>query len=156
MSRAQVGSGAVQGWQWVRVSGELDVESTAEVRQALHAPVDDGCRRMVVDLRALTFCDSSGASLLLGLRRAMLGQRGAVHLVLPAVGTGARRVFGIWGLDGAFPSFETLADALPADAVPTPAPASPGAAWSTGRGSLLREETAVMAEPRCPDQGAGA
>lgn len=118
----------MRGWEWVRVSGELDTGSAAEVHRALHARVEDGCRRLVVDLGALTFCDSSGASVLLGLRRTMHGLRGAVHLVLPAVGSGARRVFEIWGLDRAFPSHDTLVGALPAAAFDRrpAAPAAPG------------------------------
>ena len=46
--------------------GELEVDTAATARTALNAAVANADGRVVVDLSALTFCDSSGVRVLLG------------------------------------------------------------------------------------------
>ncbi len=41
-------------------SGELDIATTPEVEQAFAAAIADGMREIVLDLRELTFMDSTG------------------------------------------------------------------------------------------------
>lgn len=49
---------------WVRLAGELDLASAPELTQAL-AQAEDRARRVVLDLRQLTFMDTSGVHVIL-------------------------------------------------------------------------------------------
>ena len=48
----------------VRLTGELDIENAPDVKDCLGRLVEQGDADIVVDLRQLTFCDSSGVSAL--------------------------------------------------------------------------------------------
>ena len=48
----------------VRPVGELDVATCASVRTELESAVESGCARLILDLRGLTFMDSSGLHLM--------------------------------------------------------------------------------------------
>ena len=55
----------------VRVSGEIDLDSSPELRDELRRLIEGGCTRIVVDLAAVTFMDSTGLGVLArALRRA--------------------------------------------------------------------------------------
>ena len=54
-----------QGLTEVALSGELDVESAADVRMLFDMLVEDGQVHVLVDLQLLTFCDSVGLSALI-------------------------------------------------------------------------------------------
>ncbi len=53
----------------VRLVGELDVDSARRCASALEQAVSEGSTVIVLDLTALTFCDSSGVRTLLSLQR---------------------------------------------------------------------------------------
>jgi anti-sigma B factor antagonist len=55
----------------LRLSGELDMASTPQLRAALQRQVDAGVRQCVLDLAELTFCDSVGLSTLLWADRTL-------------------------------------------------------------------------------------
>ena len=71
----------------VRVEGELDVASAPDLRDALLALLNRGADPLVLDLRGVTFMDSTGVGSLLRIhhRAGLLG--GSVHFVAdhPAV-----------------------------------------------------------------------
>jgi anti-sigma B factor antagonist len=48
---------------WVRPVGELDLETVHRVEEALSGLRAEGCGTLVLDLRALTFMDSTGLRL---------------------------------------------------------------------------------------------
>ncbi|MFD3700032.1 STAS domain-containing protein [Streptomyces sp. NPDC058646] len=54
----------------VRVVGEMDMDRARQFRTALDEALADHPATIVVDLTALTFCDSSGLNVLLGARQA--------------------------------------------------------------------------------------
>ncbi len=55
----------------VRLAGRLDLLSASQVKERLAQAVADGNRRLVVDLQAVTFLDSSGlGALISGLKAA--------------------------------------------------------------------------------------
>jgi len=79
--------------------------------------IDAGSRRLVVDLRQVSFIDSVGLGVLIGVRRRLLahtGHDGSLQLVC-AEGL-VLRVLRLTSLDGVFPVHATLADALGRDA----------------------------------------
>lgn len=72
------------GFDVIRLSGELDVSSTAGVRAVVDALVIDEARvHLVVDLTEVTFMDSSGLGALVRAQRRCRGLRGSFAVVCP-------------------------------------------------------------------------
>jgi anti-sigma B factor antagonist len=94
-----VGPGA-PGEQVVAVTGEIDVATSPELRQAIAGVIDDA-ERLTIDLSGTTFIDSSGLGVLVGaLKRAReLGREG---VALRGVQEPVRRVLEITGLTDLF------------------------------------------------------
>ncbi|TDD89938.1 STAS domain-containing protein [Actinomadura rubrisoli] len=93
----------------VRVQGDIDVVSRARFEGTLFDVVDTG-GPMVVDMRQVTFCDSSGLNAIVAAnRRAM--ERG-VCIALIALPPRVQRVFRITGIDKFVPVYDTLREAL--------------------------------------------
>ena len=84
----------------VAVSGELDVASVKALKAALDELRDTGWNSVALDLRGLTFIDSSGLSLLLHAQRAARREHAAFAIVdgSPALA----RVLEIAGLEHHF------------------------------------------------------
>ncbi|MFJ8622213.1 STAS domain-containing protein [Kitasatospora sp. NPDC093550] len=68
------------GWTVVPLSGDLDDFAAREVRRLFEALADGGAARMVVDLTAVAFVDSTGLNVLLGAARRARRDRGALRL----------------------------------------------------------------------------
>lgn len=83
----------------VRVSGEIDVSNAGAFRDAIHLACEPS-RPIVVDMAGVTFIDSSGVSVLIGVARAT----GEAHagLVIQDPSPSVRRVLTILGLDEDF------------------------------------------------------
>ena len=99
----------------VQPRGELDLETAETLRAAL-----DGIgstERLVVDLRGLSFMDSTGLQLLVALHQR--AQRDGFQLTLVAPGAPVDRAIQLCGLDTRLP-FVALADAEPGESVSSP------------------------------------
>lgn len=87
------------------VADEIDIENAPQFRRALEAAVDAaesaGLGRVVVDLGAVTYLDSSGLSALVASRAH--ADRAGVVLALAAVPRRIQKVLAITGLDTVFP-----------------------------------------------------
>ncbi|MEU6238763.1 STAS domain-containing protein [Kitasatospora sp. NPDC047058] len=70
----------VNGWTVVPLSGDLDDYAALEVRRLLDVLVDGGAVRMVVDLAAVGFVDSTGLNVLLGAARRVRAGHGVLRL----------------------------------------------------------------------------
>jgi anti-sigma B factor antagonist len=95
----------------VRLGGELDVYNAGVVREALVDAARRTCERVVVDLEAVDFVDST----LLGVlaeSRTHLANRRAFLLASP--GMAVRRALEVSGLDRHFEVHETVDSALDA------------------------------------------
>lgn len=79
-----------------KITGELDVSNVGSIRSAIEATVGRGIDRIVFDLSALDFMDSSGLAMLL----AMTGRAGRVEIRDPQ--PLIRRVIELTGLSGTF------------------------------------------------------
>jgi anti-sigma B factor antagonist len=103
------------GFTVVEVGGEIDIASAPELRECLHQMIDAGSRRLVVDLRQVSFIDSMGLGVLVGATRRLrgLGHDGSIQLVC-SDGL-VLRVLRVTGLDRLFPVHATLFDALGGD-----------------------------------------
>lgn len=66
--------------QRVALSGEIDIASRVSIVEAFDQISD--CDLAIVDLRAVTYIDSTGLSTLIALKRRLRAIGGDVHLVL--------------------------------------------------------------------------
>ncbi len=84
----------------VAVAGELDLGTLPDLRAHLLDLVGAGCDRVEVDLGDVSFCDSSGLGLFVGVHRRLRSVGGRLDIVgaQPQV----RRLFEISGLDQVF------------------------------------------------------
>lgn len=119
------GSGVRDGTVVLAVTGELDHDTVAPLKEALAEHAGAG-QRVVVDCAGLRFCDSTGLNVLLRARLRMLGEGG--RLDLAGLRPPVDRMFEITGALSVFRVYENasaaLADPAAADA-PAPAPERP-------------------------------
>jgi anti-sigma B factor antagonist len=116
----------VAGHLVLEVGGEIDVYTAPQLRERLISLVDQGARRVVVDLGRVEFLDSTGLGVLVGARRRLGGTNGELFLVC-----GQERllkIFRITGLDRVFTLYPTVAAATAGD----PGGATPEAPASDG------------------------
>ncbi|UXX97880.1 STAS domain-containing protein [Streptomyces sp. AD2-2] len=104
----------------IDLAGELDYDSSSEVRELLSGLALQDGQQLVVDLTGVTFCDSSGITALLAARNHALAARATIALA--AVPAHISRIFQMIGLDRVFP---THATAQEAEAAWTPPAAHP-------------------------------
>jgi anti-sigma B factor antagonist len=82
------------------LDGRLDAATAGAVKAALGELIEQGCSKVIVDLAAVRFIDSSGlAALVSGLR--LVREHGG-HLVLSGVQPQAKTVFRLTMLDRVF------------------------------------------------------
>lgn len=96
-STVEVLRGDEPGTARLAVAGELDVLSGRSVREAMERAADDGARTVELDLRDVTFLDSSGlAAVLHGARD--LSARGIAVAARSPPGSEARLVIEMAGV----------------------------------------------------------
>ena len=99
------------GYVVVSLAGELDLYNAHEVREALLAACAEEPQRLVVDLSAVKFIDSTALGVLIEARTKLPNRRG---FVLAAPGFETKRALEISGLDRHFTVHDTLDEALSA------------------------------------------
>jgi anti-anti-sigma factor len=92
----------------VRLAGELDLYNADEVRRALTDAIAAEPQRVVVDMTAVEFVDSTALGVLIEAR-SKLGRDG---LALAAPQLDTRRTLQVSGLDRHLPVHDTVQDAL--------------------------------------------
>jgi anti-sigma B factor antagonist len=93
----------------VAVEGDLDLSTAPRLKWMLVDAIEQGDRRLVVDLSATTFMDSTALGVLVAIwRRLEDGERLTVVCAKPDV----LKIFEYAGMDGAFAIFSTLEEAL--------------------------------------------
>jgi len=111
----------------VSAPAEIDVSNADELRQLLLACADEGHAVLVVDLSETLFCDSTGVHQLVRAHKRATRAGGEVRLVIAA--PTVLRLFAIVGIDGFFPIFKDLDEAVAAPPAPAVRPMSfPGLA----------------------------
>ncbi|MCU1350982.1 MAG: anti-sigma factor antagonist [Acidimicrobiales bacterium] len=101
------------GWAVVAVGGEIDVATAPRLREQLITLVNDGHHRIVVDLGAVDFLDSTGLGVLVGALKRVRTHDGDLALVCdePRI----LKVFEITGLTKVFAMYGTVDQALSVD-----------------------------------------
>lgn len=101
----------------IELAGELDHHTAPGVRTALAALDLHTGQQLVLDLGGLTFCDSSGITMIIAARNHAIAAH--AHIALAAVPERVTRVFRIVGLHQVFPTHPTAQDAEAAWRPPT-------------------------------------
>ncbi|MFA3876432.1 STAS domain-containing protein [Streptomyces sp. MMCC 100] len=107
--RLSVVSTATDGVHVVSLAGEIDHETGDTLRQALDA-CDTPRPRIVVDLRQVTFMDSSGINVFIAAHRTVSEAGGWLRLAAP--GEAVMRTLSIVGVDAVIDCRDTLRQAL--------------------------------------------
>ena len=94
----------------VTVTGELDVHTVPELREALARAVDGGATRLVVDLLEVGFIDSVGLGAILHTKK-RLGPAGRLAVAI-AAGSYASVIFDVVGADSVVELFATREQAI--------------------------------------------
>jgi anti-sigma B factor antagonist len=97
----------------VRVAGEVDVYGAPQLREGIIQLLAIGRRRILADLREVTFLDSTGLGALVGSLKRLREQGGSLGLV-----TGPGRIpqlFRLTGLDRVFALHESVPAAIAGD-----------------------------------------
>jgi anti-sigma B factor antagonist len=82
---------------WVQPFGELDLDSVHRVQSALEELRDEGCPRVVLDLRGLTFMDSTGLRLV--IRWDTTAREDGFRFAIVPGADVVQRVFRLTGMD---------------------------------------------------------
>jgi anti-sigma B factor antagonist len=93
----------------IDVRGEIDVYTSAALKQQIVDAVGGGCLHVIVDLQEVGFIDSSGLGVLVGGLRRTRERGGSLRLVCSR--EPILKTFRITGLDKVFPTFATLEEA---------------------------------------------
>ncbi|MFL0028360.1 STAS domain-containing protein [Streptomyces sp. NBUL23] len=93
----------------MELAGDLDHHTTPQVRDALPGLALRPGQQLVIDLRAVTFCDSSGITTLIAARNHALAADATIALA--AVPERLSRILRIVGLNQVFPTHPTAQDA---------------------------------------------
>jgi anti-sigma B factor antagonist len=102
----------VKGWTVVTVHGEIDVATSPTLREGLIDLVNGGATRLVLDLEAVDFLDSTGLGTIVSLLKRVRTHGGDLRLVCTEARI--RRLFEITGLEKAVPLHASLDDAVSA------------------------------------------
>ena len=118
----------------LRIAGEIDVYAAPDLRERIIQLVDDGVVQLLVDLREVTFLDSTGLGVLVGSLRRVRARDGSLTLVSDTCRI--LKLFRVTGLDRVFVLRPSVQEAAAADPDWQPAvtaseasaaPATPGA-----------------------------
>ncbi|MER7042923.1 STAS domain-containing protein [Streptomyces microflavus] len=93
----------------IALTGDLDHHTTPQVRTALGKLNLLAGQQLVLDLGALTFCDSTGITVLIAARNHALAANATIALT--AVPDRVSRIFRIVGLDQVFTTYPTTSEA---------------------------------------------
>ena len=98
------------GHALVDLEGELDLFTAPRLQQVLLEGIEHGARRVVIDLSAVTFIDSTALGVLIGAGKRLLRSQGSLGIVCPH--GGVRRLLELTSLDSVFAIYSTRTEAL--------------------------------------------
>ena len=93
----------------IAVQGELDLATAPQLKWMLVDALEEGHRRLVLDLKDSTFMDSTALGVLVGVSRS-LGENGTLAIV--CANSKLLKIFELSGMDGVFAIYPSLDHAL--------------------------------------------
>jgi anti-sigma B factor antagonist len=103
--------------QVIELGGEIDLYTAPEFKERMVELIEDGKKRIVVDLSSATFIDSTTLGVLVGGVKRLRPAGGSLALV--CTDQNITKIFEITGLDRVFPIHASRDDALAAVAAQT-------------------------------------
>ncbi|HOY66547.1 MAG TPA: STAS domain-containing protein [Candidatus Ozemobacteraceae bacterium] len=97
MSRLQITAEQVLGVVTIAADGEVDVYTLGKLKEAVTMALSTGLAHLVIDLGGVTYMDSSGLGLLLGLHKQLEKARG--RLIVTGPSAAVREVFRVTNAD---------------------------------------------------------
>ncbi|MBA4860902.1 STAS domain-containing protein [Streptomyces sp. PSKA54] len=97
-------------WTVVEIHGEVDVYTVPQIRDHVVGRIDEGRRRIILDLRRVTFIDSTGLGVFVGILKRIRERDGELRLVIAS--QTVRKIFDLTSLYGVFPIYDSLDAAL--------------------------------------------
>jgi anti-sigma B factor antagonist len=94
----------------IELGGEVDLYTAPDLKERLLGVIQDGKKRIIVDLSQTTFIDSTTLGVLIGAVRRLRPTGGSLALV--CTDENIRKIFEITGLDRVFPIATTREEAL--------------------------------------------
>jgi len=91
----------------ITVAGDLDARAAPVLRERLQAAIAGGARRLVLDLRRVTFIESVALGVIIAARKQLGAGEKSLCVVLDPGQTAIRKVFRVTGLDEVFPVYPT-------------------------------------------------
>lgn len=101
----------INGVPVVSAPADIDVITAERLRTVLLETAANGYATVVVDLTGTQFCDSYGLQVMATAHRRALDRGGQLRLVVPT-GSPVLRILALTTMDGFFPCFTTLDQAL--------------------------------------------
>jgi anti-anti-sigma factor len=108
-SRVRLLSRTMGGHTVLAVNGDLDIATTAELRDRIVGVLKDATGPVIIDLTGVSFCDATGLALLVGARRR--ARLSGLTVVLAGPGRTVSKLLRITGLDRAFTIYPSVAAA---------------------------------------------
>ena len=102
----QVSAHAGRGCTVVRVAGELDMDTRAQLQDVLRDVLDTGARRLVLDFAEVAFMDSGGLGLLVDTVKVLRDRDG--RLCLAALREPVRNVLVLSAVDQVVDVYDTV------------------------------------------------
>ncbi len=96
----------------LRLEGEVDLYAAPELRGSVDAAIDLGATKLIMDVSAATFIDSTTLGILVGTLKRLRRRGGNLAVVCPDPGMAT--IFSITGLDSMFSVERTLEAAVTA------------------------------------------
>jgi anti-sigma B factor antagonist len=109
-----LGSRNESGWTVVDVKGEVDLFTAPKFREHVVGLVEKDQRKIAVNLRDVEFMDSTGLGVLVGVLRRLKERDGELALLGPQ--GSVLRVLTVTGLNRVFPIYDSLEQAIAAEA----------------------------------------
>ncbi|MFW5415460.1 STAS domain-containing protein [Nocardiopsis sp. CNT-189] len=106
----KISSESHAGHALVTVRGEIDLYTAPQLHGELVGALDDGARRLVVDMSRVEFCDSTGMNVLLSAMKRSREKGGDLELIAPR--PAVMKILEVTGLDAVF-TIRDSADGLP-------------------------------------------
>lgn len=99
-------------WAVIEVDGEIDAHTAPALKEAVARSIDQGERRIVVDLQRVSFMDSSGLGVLVSALKRIEGRGGELRIATAS--RPIRRVMEITGLDKVLQLYSAASEATAA------------------------------------------
>ena len=77
----RIHSGDLQGVPLLEISGDIDLSTLPHLQRALEAAINKKTQRLVIDLRRVSFVDSSGVGALIGAKKKLMTLHGELYVI---------------------------------------------------------------------------